>query len=74
MTIADRGAEEAMRNASCASSRSTGVLGEEFGWHQPDAHQWVLDPIDGTKNFVAGSYSPSVRSSRWCATVGLCSG
>ncbi len=34
-----------------------GILGEEFGHHQPDAqYQWVLDPIDGTKAFIAGSY------------------
>ena len=34
-----------------------GILGEEFGEHQPDARfQWVLDPVDGTKNFAAGTY------------------
>jgi fructose-1,6-bisphosphatase/inositol monophosphatase family enzyme len=33
------------------------VLGEEFGSHQPDArYRWVLDPIDGTKAFVTGTY------------------
>ena len=33
-----------------------GIIGEEFGTHQADAqYQWVLDPIDGTKNFVSGT-------------------
>ena len=57
VTIADRGAEEAMRELIMREFPEHGVLGEEFGRHQPDARdQWVLDPIDGTKNFVAGSY------------------
>ena len=34
-----------------------GILGEEFGSHLPDArYRWVLDPIDGTKAFVTGTY------------------
>ncbi|MEZ4560943.1 MAG: inositol monophosphatase family protein, partial [Caldilineaceae bacterium] len=57
VTIADRGAEEAMRELIMREFPDHGVLGEEFGHYQPDARdQWVLDPIDGTKNFVAGSY------------------
>lgn len=32
-----------------------GIIGEEFGNHNPDAHHvWVLDPIDGTKAFISG--------------------
>ena len=32
-----------------------GVIGEEYGPDRPDAeYVWVLDPIDGTKSFVAG--------------------
>jgi histidinol phosphatase-like enzyme (inositol monophosphatase family) len=34
-----------------------GILGEEYGEHLPAAgYRWVLDPIDGTKSFVANSY------------------
>jgi len=57
VTIADKGAEELMRDMISSEFPDHGVLGEEFGHHLPEArYQWVLDPIDGTKNFVAGSY------------------
>ena len=57
VTIADRGAEEMMRQMIMREFPDHGILGEEFGRHQPDAdYQWVLDPIDGTKSFVSHSY------------------
>lgn len=57
VTIADRKAEEVMREAIMREFPDHGILGEEFGSHLPQArYQWVLDPIDGTKSFVAGSY------------------
>lgn len=57
VTIADRRAEETMRAAIAERYPDHGVLGEEFGHDRPDApYQWVLDPIDGTKAFIAGSY------------------
>ena len=57
VTIADRSAETAMREAIMREYPEHGILGEEFDDHLPDAqYQWVLDPIDGTKAFVAGSY------------------
>jgi myo-inositol-1(or 4)-monophosphatase len=57
VTIADRGAEEIMRKLILAEFPDHGILGEEFGHHNPDApYQWVLDPIDGTKAFVSHSY------------------
>lgn len=57
VTIADRGAEEAMRALIMARFPDHGIMGEEFGQHNPGAdYQWVLDPIDGTKAFVSGSY------------------
>lgn len=57
VTIADRRAEEVMREAITRRYPDHGVLGEEFGHDRPDApYQWVLDPIDGTKAFIAGSY------------------
>ena len=34
---------------------SHGILGEEYGGERTDAeYVWVLDPIDGTKSFIAG--------------------
>ena len=57
VTIADRGAEEVMRTRILQQYPEHGLLGEEFGHTNADAeYQWVLDPIDGTKNFVAGTY------------------
>jgi myo-inositol-1(or 4)-monophosphatase len=57
VTIADRGAEAIMRGLIEREYPHHGILGEEFGHHQPDAdYQWVLDPIDGTKAFVSHSY------------------
>ncbi len=57
VTIADREAERVMRDLIMRTYPDHGILGEEFGHHQPDAdYQWVLDPIDGTKNFIAHTY------------------
>jgi histidinol phosphatase-like enzyme (inositol monophosphatase family) len=57
VTIADRDAETVMRRLIQAEYPDHGILGEEFGHLNADAdYQWVLDPIDGTKAFVSGSY------------------
>ena len=57
VTVADRNAELAMRDLIARTYPDHGVLGEEYGSHQPDArYRWVLDPIDGTKAFVTGTY------------------
>ena len=50
---ADRTAEEALRAVVAASGRGEGVLGEEFGDDGGDA-KWIVDPIDGTSNYVRG--------------------
>ena len=54
VTEADRGAETVMRRALNAARPDHAVLGEEEGLVGPaDAiHRWVLDPIDGTANYV----------------------
>jgi histidinol phosphatase-like enzyme (inositol monophosphatase family) len=55
VTEADRGAESAMRRLIMRDFPSHGIVGEEFGAHGADAEfVWVLDPIDGTKSFIAG--------------------
>jgi histidinol-phosphatase len=51
---ADRAAEEAIRAHVAASGRSEGVLGEEYGDDGGDV-KWIVDPIDGTKNYVRGT-------------------
>jgi len=55
VTVADRGAETAMRNLIKRNFPEHGIIGEEYGNERPDAeYVWVLDPIDGTKSFIAG--------------------
>jgi histidinol-phosphatase len=52
---ADRAVEVAMRRRLGTERPDHGVLGEELGEHSPGAAwRWVLDPIDGTKNYVRG--------------------
>src|SRR5574340_133470 len=55
VTAADRAAEQAMRALIRRSFPDHGILGEEYGADRTDAeYVWVLDPIDGTKSFIAG--------------------
>jgi inositol-phosphate phosphatase/L-galactose 1-phosphate phosphatase/histidinol-phosphatase len=55
VTIADRGAESAMRELIAKRFPSHGIIGEEFGSEREEADfTWVLDPIDGTKSFISG--------------------
>ncbi len=57
VTIADREAEEVMREMIMKAYPDHGIIGEEFGNHNEDAeYQWVLDPIDGTKSFISGTF------------------
>ena len=55
VTQADREAEAAIRRLIAARYPDHGVIGEEYGEDRPDAdHVWILDPIDGTRAFIAG--------------------
>jgi histidinol phosphatase-like enzyme (inositol monophosphatase family) len=55
VTQADRAAELAMRRIIEAECPRDGIIGEEFGAVRGEAaRQWVLDPIDGTRSFIAG--------------------
>jgi len=55
VTIADRGAEQAMRRLINATHPGHGIVGEEYGSENPDAEfVWILDPIDGTRSFITG--------------------
>tara|TARA_R110002124_G_scaffold163697_2_gene331113 strand:- start:1119 stop:1928 length:810 start_codon:yes stop_codon:yes gene_type:complete len=55
VTEADRAAEAAIRRLIAARYPEHGVIGEEYGEDRPEAeHVWVLDPIDGTRAFIAG--------------------
>jgi histidinol-phosphatase len=65
VTDADRGAEEALRASLAAARPDDTVFGEEFGGTTTlTGRQWVIDPIDGTKNFVRGVPV-------WCTLIAL---
>jgi histidinol-phosphatase len=53
VTDADRAVERALRERIAAGRRGEGILGEEEG-DDGSAVQWIIDPIDATKNFVRG--------------------
>ncbi|MDQ4502007.1 histidinol-phosphatase [Sinomonas sp. ASV322] len=54
VTDADRAAEEAIRGQLSRSRPRDAVVGEEFGTTGHGSRRWIIDPIDGTKNFVRG--------------------
>jgi histidinol-phosphatase len=67
VTDADRAAEESLRNVLRRSRPRDAVLGEEFGRAGHGPRCWVIDPIDGTKNFVRGVPV-------WATLIGLMDG
>ncbi len=65
VTAADRAAENAMRALIRTNFPEHGIIGEEYGSERADAeYVWVLDPIDGTKSFIAGMLA-------WGTLIGL---
>ncbi len=55
VTVADRRAEEIIRNILLSEFPGHGFYGEEGGKQQADAeYLWLVDPIDGTKSFIGG--------------------
>jgi histidinol-phosphatase len=55
VTIADREAEQLMRQTLLAAFPNDGFLGEEFGAVPgTSGFRWIIDPIDGTRSFVRG--------------------
>jgi myo-inositol-1(or 4)-monophosphatase len=55
VTEGDRAGEAAMRRMIRETFPAHGIVGEEHGVENAGAeHVWVLDPIDGTKAFIAG--------------------
>ena len=54
VTDADRGVEQALRSLVASRQPGDAVLGEEYGDTGTGPRRWVIDPVDGTKNFVRG--------------------
>lgn len=63
---ADKAAEEAIRSALSRARPRDAMLGEEFGETAAGAtgRKWIIDPIDGTKNFIR-------RVPIWAVLLGL---
>jgi len=54
VTEADRAVERALRKRIAEERPGDGVVGEEFGADGGGDARWILDPIDGTKNYLRG--------------------
>ena len=56
VTEADRAVEEAIRERLAELHPGDAILGEEFGQSEAGSgtRRWIVDPIDGTKNYVRG--------------------
>ena len=65
VTDADKSAEDAIRALLHAHRPDDGIVGEEFGTEGTEKERyWVIDPIDGTKNFLRGVPT-------WATLIGL---
>ena len=67
VTDADKATEESLRNVLRRARPRDAMLGEEFGRTGSGARCWVIDPIDGTKNYVRGVPV-------WATLIGLMDG
>jgi histidinol-phosphatase len=54
VTDADTRVERIIRDHLAAARPDDSIVGEEFGTHGASNRQWIIDPIDGTSNFVRG--------------------
>ncbi len=54
VTEADRAVELALRKRLAAERPGDALVGEEFGEEGASSRRWILDPIDGTKNYLRG--------------------
>ncbi len=67
VTDADKAVERKIREVLAAQRPDDLIVGEEFGTPSLDGknYYWVIDPIDGTKNFLRGIPT-------WATLIGLC--
>ena len=64
VSVADKKTEDLIVERLAAAFGDDSVLGEEGGLRQKGPALWVIDPIDGTANFLRGI-------PHWCVSVGL---
>src|SRR5262245_30710874 len=66
VTVADRALERLIADRLLRAFPRDGFLGEEGvnSWAEGDAKAlWIVDPIDGTSNYIAGRPD-------WCVSIG----
>jgi histidinol-phosphatase len=54
VTDADKATEEAIKGILSAERPEDGIIGEEFGSSGSEYRKWIIDPIDGTANYLRG--------------------
>lgn len=54
VTEVDRAAEREIVEIIRKAYPNHGILGEEGGYTEGDEYQWIVDPLDGTTNFIHG--------------------
>jgi histidinol-phosphatase len=54
VTDADQAVERSIRSTITAARPHDAILGEEYGVEGTGTRQWIIDPIDGTANFLRG--------------------
>ena len=64
VSVADKESEAVIRKALATQYPEHGFLGEEGGASGVQGIRWVVDPLDGTLNFVQGF-------PHWCVSIGL---
>jgi histidinol-phosphatase len=68
VTEVDRGVERILRDHLLSALPDDAVIGEEFPNTGNSNRSWVIDPIDGTKNYVRGV--PALNRRWWAAKSG----
>ncbi len=54
VTDADRSVEQAIKNVLAAKAPNDALIGEEYGNTGAASRTWIIDPIDGTANYLRG--------------------
>lgn len=54
VTDADRSVEQALKDLLATKAPSDALIGEEYGNTGSAARTWIIDPIDGTANYLRG--------------------
>ena len=57
VTEADQLTEKAVNEVILSAFPNDSIFGEEGGWQNSESNsrKWIIDPIDGTKNFIRGT-------------------